>query len=102
MLLRSSACVCQHYASGRGLQLPMHWSPFAWLALVHEASQGGHELWQLCKTTNETMHACFLDHEDAYGEWSLIQVRSCITHASILLLWQLAEFGTWLEARFQF
>jgi hypothetical protein len=79
MLLRSAACMCQHYALSRGLQLPMHWSPFAWLALVHEASQGGDELWQLCGAPQASsqapaMHACFLDHEDVYGEWSLIQV----------------------------
>eukprot|EP00892_Ulva_mutabilis_P006856 jgi/Ulvmu1/4542/UM002_0268.1 len=86
MLMRSSACACQHYTARQRRALPMYWSPFAWLVLVAECAQGrrGHvkgSAWELASvaptedgsTQVADVHECFTDHEQDDGEWSLVQ-----------------------------
>jgi hypothetical protein len=103
LLLRSAACVCQHYMAPLQCSLPMHWSPFAWLALVREASQGGHQLEGLAAAASQSgeapqasqaagasgvspapaleVHPCFLDQECDDEDWNLLQVRAALLAA---------------------
>lgn len=87
MLMRSSACVCQHYMARHRRALPMYWSPFAWLVLVAECAQGRRgrvkgSAWELASVAPTEdgnahvadVHECFTDHEQDDGEWSLVQV----------------------------
>lgn len=87
MLLRSSACVCQHYMARQGKALPMYWSPFAWLVLVTECVQGRRNrikgsAWELAAVAPSDdgsahgvdIHECFTDHEQDDSEWNLVQV----------------------------
>jgi hypothetical protein len=56
--------------------LPLHWSPFAWLSLCHEATQGGHRLRDMAggDSPARPMHICFQEADTDDSEWSLIQV----------------------------
>jgi hypothetical protein len=94
LLLRSTACVCQHVHSWQQPPLPLHWSPVGWLALLFEASQGTSKLASLAADQSEAtaqqrtadrlvssptghlgLHPYFLDHEPQDEDWSLLQVR---------------------------
>lgn len=87
MLMRSAACVCQHYMARQGRALPMYWSPFAWVVLVTECAQGRRgrskgSAWELASVAPVDdgsahvvdVHECFTDHEQDDSEWSLVQV----------------------------
>ena len=54
LLLRSAGCVCAHYMAPLDRTLPLHWSPFGWLALVYEATQGDRKLAQLAAASGAT------------------------------------------------
>lgn len=90
VLLRSTACACQHFMYGRSQALPLQWSPFGWLPLVHEASQGGADLARLAAGRSSSsggsesgafgrvaVHPCFLDGEADDDDWDVVSVRSC-------------------------
>jgi hypothetical protein len=107
MLLRTSACAAQHVMARRlHAPLPLHWSPFAWLALCHEATQGRSALRGMAGRVSIDgavgsasaaprgsgallpMHACFLESDNDEGEWSMVQVRALWRHVEVSVVVQ--------------
>lgn len=83
VLLRSAACMCQHYMHAHERPLSPQLSPFGWLPLVHEASQGGGDLARLAAARGiggrggaAAVHASFVDSEGDDEDWDVVSVRS--------------------------